>query len=416
MKKLDEGRSFRSKAYYTCLIVILFVALLFTVVTIKHILLPILVGALMAYICKPLMNSFRYTFIPNSLRYTILALALCFTLVGFYVQFKKSLPNRQEQMSLYVRLQYKINKKSEQLLESTKKKSFVKKVLAQDIDPILTKLNQFLSLDESEQVEFEAFYNDKSITELEKKIYSYYIYNKENYYPKYRVPASENSIDALLGTGSFQLKNLYSSLSSWLLTPLIFIFLLFDKGRIRRYVISLVPNRFFEMSLTLVHRMDAAIGNYLRGTFLQSSLVGIAMFVPFVLIGLPWKAALMISVFSAVANAIPFLGPVIGLIVGLTYGLIVEEVHPWIPFMTADHVFVGVIASVGFAKLLDDLYFQPVVLGNAVDLHPIVVILALVVGASLYGVVGMLLAVPIIVVTKVLLETLTDQLKAYKII
>ncbi|MCB0348151.1 MAG: AI-2E family transporter, partial [Bdellovibrionales bacterium] len=382
---------------------------------IKNILLPILVGALLAYICKPLMNSFKYRFLPNSLRFTILGLALCLSLTGFCMQVKKSLPNRQEQLSLYIRLQYKINGKLAPFLNSNHK-SMVSKMLVQEISPAVNALNQLLSLDEVEQAEFETFLQKDELSSLEKKVATSYAYNKEHYYSLPREPSSESSLEILMGPGHFKLKSLYSSISSWFLMPLIFLFLLFDKGRIRRYAIGLVPNRFFELSLTLIHRVDIAIGNYLRGTFLQSSLVGFSMFVPFILIGIPWKAAVLISIASAAANAIPFLGPIIGLVIGLTYGLIAEEVNPLIPYMTPEHVFAGVMASVGFAKLLDDLYFQPVVLGNAVDLHPIVVILALVVGASLYGVVGMLLAVPLIVVSKVLIETLTDQLKAYKII
>lgn len=415
MIKSDNGRQLRSKLYYITLIVVLSLAFIFATITLKHIILPILVGALLAYICKPLMNSFRYKFLPNSVRFAILGLALFLSLGGFYVQIKKSLPNRQEELSLYIRLQYKINEKISPFLKRSHK-SLVSKMLIQEIAPGLDGLNQVFSLDESEQQEFESLLSKGSLTTLETKVMKYYAFNKEHFYKIPRAPSSESSFELLMGPEHFKLKSLYSSISSWFLMPLIFLFLLFDKGRIRRYMIGLVPNRFFELSLTLVHRVDIAIGNYLRGTFLQSSLVGISMLIPFILIGLPWKAAILISIFSAIANAIPFLGPVIGLVIGLTYGLIVEEVNPLIPYMTADHVFIGVIASVAFAKLLDDLYFQPVVLGNAVDLHPIVVILALVVGATLYGVVGMLLAVPLIVVSKVLLETLTDQLKAYKII
>jgi len=198
--------------------------------------------------------------------------------------------------------------------------------------------------------------------------------------------------------------------------PIIFIFLLFDQGKIRRYLVSFIPNRYFELSMTITHKVDKAIGSYLRGTFLQCSLVGFSLFVCFVLIGFPFKAALLISLVAGIANAIPFLGPVIGLIAGLLYSLILEDISSILPFFTTENIYWGVIISVAIAQVLDNLYFQPFVLGNAVSLHPLIVVLGVVAGAGLLGWVGMLLAVPSIVMVKAVIETLTQQLKAYKII
>ena len=113
-----------------------------------------------------------------------------------------------------------------------------------------------------------------------------------------------------------------------MLAPLIFIFLGFDNGQIRRFFIGLVPNRYFELSLTVLDRLDDAIGKYLRGTLTECFLVGLMLTVGLILLGLPTEIAVTIGVVSGLLNAIPFLGTVIALVIGLGYALVAENVEP----------------------------------------------------------------------------------------
>src|SRR5205823_9946349 len=86
-----------------------------------------------------------------------------------------------------------------------------------------------------------------------------------------------------------------NKLSAWMLAPLIFIFLGFDHGQIRRFFIGLVPNRYFELSLTVVDRLDDAIGKYLRGTFIECFLVGVTLTLGLILLGIPAGMAVAIG-------------------------------------------------------------------------------------------------------------------------
>jgi predicted PurR-regulated permease PerM len=87
-----------------------------------------------------------------------------------------------------------------------------------------------------------------------------------------------------------------SSLEAWILAPLIFVFLGFDNGQMRCYLIGLVPNRYFELSLTLLDRLGDAIGKYLRGTFTECFLVGLTLCLGLILLGIPVGLAIAISV------------------------------------------------------------------------------------------------------------------------
>ena len=125
--------------------------------------------------------------------------------------------------------------------------------------------------------------------------------------------------------------SLENKLSAWILAPLIFIFLGFDNGQIRRFFIGLVPNRYFELSLTVLDRLDDAIGKYLRGTLTECFLVGLMLTVGLILLGLPTEIAVTIGVVSGLLNAIPFLGTAIALVIGLGYALVAENIRPLIP-------------------------------------------------------------------------------------
>jgi predicted PurR-regulated permease PerM len=170
------------------------------------------------------------------------------------------------------------------------------------------------------------------------------------------------------------------------------------------------------MSLTIMDELDEAIGRYLRGTLMECALVGLTFTLGFILIGIPVSISIAIGVISGLVNAIPFLGTVIGLVIGLGYALVAENVTPLIPGLNANDLAIYVLILVGIVHVLDNAIYAPVVLGKAVNLHPLVVAIAIVSGSLLMGVWGMLFAIPSVVVVKTAVETLFKELKAYRII
>jgi predicted PurR-regulated permease PerM len=200
------------------------------------------------------------------------------------------------------------------------------------------------------------------------------------------------------------------------LAPLIFIFLGFDNGQIRRYFISLVPNRYFELSLTLLDRLDSAIGKYLRGTLMECTLVGLTLCLGLILLGSPVGIAIAIGLVCGLVTAIPMLGTVIALVICLGYALIAENLEPLIPGLDPSNLPLYVVILVGITHVLDDVVFQPFVLGSAVNIHPLVVVAAIIGGSLIMGLWGMLFAIPTVVVVKTVVETLFKELKDYRII
>lgn len=408
----QQDRQMRGRWFYRGLFGFLFLLIAFLVVELHAILLPILVGAIFAYLFRPIKNWFHFSWMPHEAR-VILAIFLSVSVVsGAVMKIREMIPNEKQKLELKVRLKFKLNERFDQVFASANP---VMSVFQKELQPLMTQMNELLTLSESEQDLFmkyrEGFNDEAPISDR------YFEYFKKSF---------KKGESHLIATPSPRLDEktekkgespgVLEALSLWILTPLIFIFLIFDNGQIRSSVISLVPNRYFEMSLTMIDDLDEAIGNYLRGTFLECSLVGLTMGIGLFLLGFPISMACIIAVISGLANAIPFLGPAIGLVISLAYALIAEDTVPLIPGLAADSLPIAVTALVALTHVLDNIVYSPVVLGGAVNLHPMVVIIAISGGSILLGFWGMLLAIPTVVVFKTGLETLVKELKAYRII
>ncbi len=101
---------------------------------------------------------------------------------------------------------------------------------------------------------------------------------------------------------------------------------------------------------------------------------------------------------------------------GLAYALLAEEIHPLLPMVNPGNFAIWVIAAVALAEVLKNVFYEPLVLGGAVKLHPLAVVIGIVGGGILFDVPGVLLAIPTMVVFKVFVSSTARQLKAYGLI
>ncbi|CAM5999392.1 unnamed protein product [Sphagnum balticum] len=344
--------------------------------------------------------------------------------VGIAINRARSMvPDEKEKLELKVRLKYKLNEKFQELvgLNNPEKRSSPLAILAnKELGPAMDQLNRLLDLEPEEIERFQKYrLGGKGREPIEKRFYEYFEVNQST--SRYVMPPRDPS--SVLGeaqSGNLELvesrDSFLEQLSIWILAPLIFIFMGFDNGQMRRYFISLVPNRYFELSLQVLDELDDAIGKYLRGTLLECALVGLTLAVGLFLLGIPFSVALAIGFISGMANAIPFLGPAIGLVIALSYSLIAENITPRIPGLSSQDLVFYVVVLIGLAHLLDNIIYQPVVLGGAVNLHPLAVVIAIIAGSVLLGVWGMLLAIPTVVIVKTAVRTLLKELRDYRII
>lgn len=192
---------------------------------------------------------------------------------------------------------------------------------------------------------------------------------------------------------------LASQLGPVLLSLVIAFFVLLDGAAMKRAVVALVPNRYFENALVMLDRVDRQIASYLIGTALESLLVTLLLAVPLWLLGMP--NALLFAIIFGVANVIPFVGPFIGASAGLFFSLL----DPTAPSIGA---LVIVYAVVHF---VDAGVINPLVMGKSLDMHPLTVLVGIFVGGTLGGVLGMLAIIPLIAVVKAIITTVAEGIE-----
>ncbi len=422
VKELE--RRTRRKIFYIAFALLATLAVILLVWKLRMLILPIIVGALLAFLFRPVKDRFKVPWLHHELQVLCSFACIGVVLFGVFNTVRNHIPDEKQKLELKVRIKYKLNEKFQQVVGAKSAdghKNMLGPLIAKEAGPVMDQLNHLLDLDQSERdlfLKYRAGFGGEA--PIEDRFYEYFLANQttSTYTPVERDPATGSA--AAVASSPPQPPQVkgdaHKELTIWMLAPLIFIFLGFDNGQIRRYFIGLVPNRYFELSLTVLDMLDDAIGKYLRGTLMECFLVGLTLTIGFILLGIPVGVAIAIGVVSGLVNAIPFLGTVIGLIIGLGYALIAENVTPLIPGLNPDDLAIYVIVLVGIAHLLDNVIFQPFVLGSAVNVHPLVVMVAIISGSLLMGLWGMLFAIPTVVVVKTAVETLFKELKDYRII
>jgi len=167
------------------------------------------------------------------------------------------------------------------------------------------------------------------------------------------------------------------------ITLFITIYLLIDGERIHIGIVRLVPAPQREGLLAVEHTLGRVVGGYVRGQLLLSSIVGVAFGLGSWTIGLPYP--LVIGIVSAVMELIPLLGPILGAILPVLLALLSSR--PWI--MVPE-----VLALLGLVHLIESQLLGPRIIRAQVGLHPVLSVVALMIGADLWGVWGALFAVP----------------------
>lgn len=149
----------------------------------------------------------------------------------------------------------------------------------------------------------------------------------------------------------------------------------------------------------LLHDINTVVSNFIRGQLLDGLIVGILSSIGLALIGLDF--AVLIGLTAGFANIIPYFGPLIGMIpavvVGLLSGAPIKALFA-----------VGILLLV---QQLDSTIIAPKVVGESVGLHPVFVILSLIIGGTYFGLLGMLLAVPVAGIIKLLFLQWLDNYK-----
>lgn len=192
--------------------------------------------------------------------------------------------------------------------------------------------------------------------------------------------------------------------SAFLVIPFATFFFLKDGSQIRRNMLQMVPNKYFETTLSLLDKIETRLGIYFRSVLLQSILVAFFSWLFLTFIGL--NNALAVGIAIGIANTIPYFGPVIGYILSVIVSIV--EVGDF-------SLVLPCIIAIFLVQLLDNIIFQPLIFSRSADIHPVAILFIILIGAELAGILGMLVAIPIATVIKITINQVRWSLNNYKV-
>lgn len=167
-------------------------------------------------------------------------------------------------------------------------------------------------------------------------------------------------------------------------------YLLVDLPRLRRVAVALVPPARREEVSTVGMEVAGTVGGFLRGQLIVAAFVGTTTTLAMLLLGLPlW---LFVGLVAGITNLVPFVGPFVGGLLAVTIALANGE-----PLLA-----LWVLLAIVAIQQVESSVVAPLVVGRTVELHPVVVLLAVLAGGSLAGILGLLVAVPLAASSRVL--------------
>lgn len=192
--------------------------------------------------------------------------------------------------------------------------------------------------------------------------------------------------------------------TAFLIVPFAIFFFLKDGHRIRRDLLQLVPNKYFETILSLIDKVETRLGIYFRSVFVQCTLVGIISWLALSVAGLNNSASVGITI--GLANSIPYFGPIIGYILSIVIAII----------ETGDFsLVIPCIIAVLVAQVVDNVVLQPLLFSRSADMHPVAILFIIMIGAQTAGLLGMLIAIPIATVIKISINQIIWSFNNYQV-
>ncbi len=174
-----------------------------------------------------------------------------------------------------------------------------------------------------------------------------------------------------------------AAFATTLVIPIITFFLLLLKGRFRAFFTRLGPNNDGTV-LRLVENIATLSRQWLKGVLTVVLFLAVLDTIGFLALGLEY--AVLLGVTAALLNVIPYLGPWLGAIVPLLIALLTKDSAMYA---------LGVVAVIGTTQFIDNNFITPKVVGSSVSLNPLASMIALLAWGSLWGFMGLLLAIPI---------------------
>ena len=195
---------------------------------------------------------------------------------------------------------------------------------------------------------------------------------------------------------------------------LVFSFIILNEyHHFRSALVSIIPNKYFEVGLRIIHNIERQMSKYLTGQFLAASSVAVLSFMGLLILnlyGANITLIVFISIIAGLSNLIPMVGPLVGMVPAILISImnnlgseaalshLMFNIIPS-PFFVFDIIIMFIIV-----QQIDNNLITPILVGESVGLHPMVVMISLFIGGVVLGPLGMLFAIPTAGIMKVVIQ------------
>lgn len=214
--------------------------------------------------------------------------------------------------------------------------------------------------------------------------------------------ASEFDAASIVSWITSTVSNIISGLGTFWLGLMVGFFLLINFNEAPRIVKSLIPTKYKAEVWNVLSRINYILNKFIRGTIYSSLIIFGCTLIGLLALKVP--AAIILALFCAITNVIPYLGPYIGAVPAIIIGFTVSPLTG---------ILVTVIISV--TQTIEGNVLSPIIMGKSVKLSPVTIMIGLLVFGYFFGMVGMIIATPIIAVFKEILMYFNEKYKFFSL-
>lgn len=192
-------------------------------------------------------------------------------------------------------------------------------------------------------------------------------------------------------------KSIISGGINFVLGLMVGFYLLYDFYKVNDFIFGLLPENIKYGYKDLTNRINTSLRSYVQGVLMVMILVFITQSVGLTIAGL--EAPILFALFCAVTDIIPYFGPYIGGIPAVIVGFTMSPITG-----------ICVLISIVIVQLLENNFYQPLIMGHTMKLHPVTIMLGLLIFEHFFGIIGMVVATPVIACCKVIIKFINEKL------
>ncbi|OZB91762.1 AI-2E family transporter [Paenibacillus sp. XY044] len=172
--------------------------------------------------------------------------------------------------------------------------------------------------------------------------------------------------------------------------PIVLYYMLKESSKLPPKILHMLPRKYRKDGKEVLREIDTALSNFIVGRVVLNLILGVLMYIGFLIIGLPYS--LLLALISIVLNLIPYVGAIIAAIPVVIIG-----------FIDSPSVAIWSLVVIIISQQIQDNLLTPIIYGKQLDIHPMTAIVLLLIGGDVSGIVGVILAIPVYMIAKIII-------------